>query len=170
MGNRTMPSSPSASPLTGRRVLIYLIAFFAVVVGANMVMVKLAIDTLPGTEVDSAYRASLTYNAEISAARAQAARGWRVGAHVERGPDQRASVRIEARDAGNALVSGVAFFARLARPTDKRADRIVALAERESGIYRGEAEDVAPGQWDLIIEADRGAERVFLSRNRVLLP
>jgi hypothetical protein len=44
------------------------------------------------------------------------------------------------------------------------------LSEREAGVYRGETEDVAAGQWDLVIEADRGSERLFLSRNRVLLP
>jgi nitrogen fixation protein FixH len=156
-------------PLTGRAVLGYLLAFFAVVGGANLALVKFAVDTLPGTEVDSAYRASLGFNAEVNAAREQARRSWRVAAHVERDADSRASVRIEARDAANAPVSGVTFFARLARPTDKRADHKVALAERGGGVYRGEAADVAPGQWDLIIEADRGAERVFLSRNRVVL-
>jgi nitrogen fixation protein FixH len=164
-----MQSSSTESILTGRRVLIYLLAFFAVVVGVNGVMIKFAIDTLPGTEVDSAYRASLGFNAEISAARAQAQRGWRVDAHVERGADQRAVVRIEARDAQNVPVSGVAFLARLARPTDKRSDRPVTLVEREAGIYRGEASEVPPGQWDLVIEADRGSERVFFSRNRVVL-
>lgn len=164
-----MRSTSAETPLTGRRVLVYLLAFFAVVFVANGVMIKLAIDTLPGTEVDSAYRASLAFNSEISAARAQAARGWQVQAQVERGPDQRAAVRIEARDARNLPVSGVAFVATLARPIDKRADRPLTLAEREAGVYRGEAVDVAAGQWDLIIEADRGSERVFLSRNRVVL-
>ncbi len=157
-------------PLTGRTVLIWLIAFFGVVFGVNLLMAKLALDTLSGTEVDSAYQASLAYNREISAARAQAERHWRVGAHVERDADQHARVRVEARDADGAPLSGIAFSARLARPTDKRADRMVALAERESGVYRGEAADVGEGQWDLIIEADRGEERVFLSRNRVVLP
>jgi len=156
-------------PLTGRTVLFCLLAFFGVVIGVNMVMMKLAIDTLPGTEVDSAYRASLAFNSEISAAREQAARNWRVAAHVERSLDGHATVQVEAHDRDGAPVSGLAFSGRLMRPIDKRADRALALAERESGIYRGGAADVAPGQWDLVIEADRGGERLFLSRNRVML-
>ena len=36
-----------------------LVAFFGVVIGVNLVMMRLAIKTLPGTEVDSAYSASL---------------------------------------------------------------------------------------------------------------
>ena len=49
----------SPSPLTGRKVLLMLVAFFGVVIGVNVIMMKLAIQTLPGTEVDSAYSASL---------------------------------------------------------------------------------------------------------------
>lgn len=164
--------TPAAAgrPLTGTRVLIYLLAFFGVVIGVNGVMMTLAVETLPGTEVDSPYRASLAYNGEIAAAQAQAARAWRVAAHVERQPDSRASVRIEARDAADTPISGLAVTARLARPTDKREDRPVSVVERGIGIYRGEAVDVPSGQWDLVIEAERGGDRVYLSRNRVVLP
>ncbi len=160
---------PGGKLLTGRVVLIWLLAFFGVVIGVNLTMMTLAIDTLPGTEVDSPYAAGNAYNQELNAARAQAARHWRVGAHVERLADGGASVRVEARDAEDAPLTGVAFTARLARPIDKRADRVVELSDRGTGVFRGAAEDVPPGQWDLIIEADRGSERVFLSRNRVVL-
>ena len=51
-------------PLTGRMVLLCLIAFFGTVIGVNMLMMKFAIDTLSGTEVDSAYRASRGYTAK----------------------------------------------------------------------------------------------------------
>jgi nitrogen fixation protein FixH len=146
-----------------------MLAFFGVVIGVNAVMIKLAIDTLPGTEVDSAYAASLSYNAEIRAAHDQDGRGWRVVGKVERSPDGAAAVRVEARDARNAPVSGVAFAARLSRPTDRRGDRTVALGEREAGLFAGRAFDVAAGQWDLVLEATNGSERVFLSRNRLTL-
>jgi nitrogen fixation protein FixH len=146
-----------------------LVAFFGIVIGVNSVALKLAIDTLPGTDVDSAYRASLAYNAEIEAAAAQAARGWSVLGQVERGADGHAAVMVEARDAGNAPLIGLAVSAQLSRPTDKRADRTTFLVERESGVYLGTVRDLAPGQWDLVIAAERGTERLFLSRNRVVL-
>src|SRR4051812_50022531 len=78
-------SLASPRPLTGRKVLLMLVAFFAVVIGVNVVMMRLAIQTLPGTEVDSAYSASLAYENEIVAAQDQNARKWKVDAHVERG-------------------------------------------------------------------------------------
>ena len=74
----------SPRPLTGRMVLFSLLTFFGVVIGVNVIMMRLAIQTLPGTDVDSAYSASLAYEKEISAARDQNARNWKVDAHVER--------------------------------------------------------------------------------------
>lgn len=155
--------------LTGRTVFVCLLAFFGVVIGINLVMMKLAMDTLPGTEVDSAYRASLAFNSDIAAARAQDRRGWRVNAHVERSADGIAVVALEARDRAGAPLSGIDFTARLARPTDKRADRIVALAARGSGAFRGAASGIEPGQWDLVIEAEGASGRLFLSTTRVIL-
>jgi nitrogen fixation protein FixH len=155
--------------LTGRTVLFGLIAFFGVVIAANVTLTVFAVGTMPGTEVASAYSAGLVYNNEIGAARAQAARHWRVAAHVERLGDGHALVRIDARDGRGAPLVGLAFVARLMRPTDQHADRAFALSERESGIYRGAAADVAPGLWELVIEASRGNRRVFLSRNRLVL-
>jgi nitrogen fixation protein FixH len=63
-------------PLTGGKVLLMLGAFFGVVIAVNMVMMRFAIQTLPGTEVDSAYSASLAYEKEIATARDQSARMW----------------------------------------------------------------------------------------------
>lgn len=100
-------TSSTARPITGRFVLITTVAFFAVVISVNMVMMRFAITTLPGTEVDSAYSASLAYQREILAARQQNERGWQVQAHIERRPDGAAAVAIEARDHAGAPLAGL---------------------------------------------------------------
>jgi nitrogen fixation protein FixH len=165
-----MLSRRKPSPqLTGRMVLAMLIAFFGIVIGVNVVMMKLAIATLPGTEVDSAYSASLGYEKEIVSARDQNARRWQVDAHIERDPDGAAVLQVNARDHAGRPVPGLSFRSRLERPADKRADLEVALTEVGIGNYRGTAGAVAPGQWDLVLEGAAGGERMFLSRNRVLL-
>jgi nitrogen fixation protein FixH len=164
-------TGPAASgrPITGRTVFIATVSFFAVVMAVNLVMIKFALETLPGTEVDSAYSASLSYGAQIKAAQAQAERQWHVNAHIERHADGQALVRVEARDRNGAPLVGLAFSGRLERPADKRGDKAIVLAEVEGGVYRGAVPDVAPGQWDLVLESDAKGERMFLSRNRVLL-
>jgi nitrogen fixation protein FixH len=160
---------PGRPGLSGRTVLFALIGFFAVVIGVNVTMMTLAISTMPGTEVESPYLAGIKYNAEISAARAQAARGWRMTSHVDRTGDGRAVVTIEARDRNGTPLAGLALSAKLARPTDKRVDRTFALAERSAGRYSGDAVDVVAGIWDLEVKADRGGERLFRSKNRITL-
>jgi nitrogen fixation protein FixH len=159
----------ASKPLTGTKVLLMLVAFFGIVIGVNMTMMKLAIATLPGTDVDSPYAAGLTYDREISAAQDQAARKWKVNAHIERSSDGGAVLRVEARDGGGQPVSGLKFGGRLERPTDKRADLQLELREDGIGSYRGTAGSVAPGQWDLVIEGEARGARVFMSRNRVIL-
>ncbi|RXH11653.1 FixH family protein [Bradyrhizobium guangzhouense] len=159
----------ATKPLTGTKVFLMLVAFFGVVIGVNVTMMKLAIATLPGTDVDSPYAAGLAYEREITAAQDQTARKWQVNAHIERRADGNALLQVEARDAAGRPLSGLKFGGRLERPTDKRADLAVDLAEAGIGIYRGNAAAVAPGLWDLVIEGDAKGERVFLSRNRVIL-
>jgi nitrogen fixation protein FixH len=164
-----MSTRISERRLTGRKVLAMLIAFFGIVIGVNVTMAKLAIKTLPGTDVDSAYTASLGYEKEIVAARDQSARNWKVDAHIERLAGGAALLQVEARDRDGRPVTGLKFQGRFERPTDKRADLAIALAEVGIGIYRGRLDAVAPGQWDLVLEGDNASGRMFLSKNRVLL-
>jgi nitrogen fixation protein FixH len=164
-----MNRSQAPRPLTGRKVLLMLVAFFGVVIGVNLVMMRLAIQTLPGTEVDSAYSASLAYKKEITAAHDQNARNWKVDAHVERSGQGGATLEIEARDSSGRPMSGLKFQGRFERPTDRRADLPVILAEVGIGIYRGSALTIAAGQWDLVLEGVAAGQRMFLSKNRVLL-
>ena len=165
----TTSIKPAGRPITGRFVLIVVVSFFAVVIGVNVVMMRLAIATLPGTEVDSAYSASLAYQKDIQAARQQDGRNWKVDAHIERGRDGTARLGLEARAPDGQPLAGLSVFGRLERPTDRRADQTFEVSESGGGGYAGIARGVAPGQWDLVIEADRDGQRMFLSRNRVVL-
>jgi nitrogen fixation protein FixH len=164
-----MSSARRPRPLTGRFVLITMIAFFTIVMGVNVVMIRLAVATLPGTEVDSAYAASLAYQREINAAHQQQARSWQVEAHLVRKGDGTATLDLRARDRNAVPVTGAVFSARLERPADRRADRAIDVVDIRGGQYRGTAEDVAAGQWDLVIEADADGKRMFLSKSRIVL-
>jgi nitrogen fixation protein FixH len=150
-------------------VLAALLAFFGVVIGVNGVMIALAIGTMPGLENEKPYLAGVAYNTEIEAARAQAGRNWTVASHIARNALGRATVRVTARGADGAPVDGLAVAVRLLRPADQRGDRSIALAERGPGTYEGEATGVGAGAWDVEIEAARGSERLFRSRNRIVM-
>jgi nitrogen fixation protein FixH len=156
-------------PVTARTVLLSLLGFFGVVIGVNAVMITLAVSTMPGLETEQPYQTGIGYNAEIEAARAQAARQWTVLGLIDRDAAGQTAVEIHMRDATQAPIGGLAVSVRLMRQTDGRADHAVSLGERQKGIYLGAAAGVTPGVWDVEIEANRGEERVFRSKNRIML-
>lgn len=61
---------------TGRHMLIYILAFFAVVIGVNITMAMLARKSWTGLVVENTYVASQQFNEEARKGRAQAALGW----------------------------------------------------------------------------------------------
>jgi nitrogen fixation protein FixH len=154
--------------ITGRMVLICLVAFFAVVAGVNFILVEAAISTFGGLETDSSYRAGLAFSGEIAAAQAQEARHWRVGAKILPANDGSTIVEMSVQDATGQSLAGLDAVVRLAHPTDRRLDHALAMHEDSPGRFRGNTTP-AKGEWDLIIELSRGEERLFRSRNRVSL-
>jgi nitrogen fixation protein FixH len=163
----TADENARARPLTGRAVLLWVMAFFATISIANAIMIRAAVTTFGGVETGSAYRAGRMFEHEVEAARAQEARHWQVKANVRR-LGEAALIEIEARDAAGQPLSGLEASAALHHPTNARADHIVPLAESAPGRFSGTAA-TAPGQWDALIDLARDGERVFRSRNRVVL-
>lgn len=158
--------------VTGRTVLVCFVAFFAVVFGVNGFMIRAAVSTFGGVETESSYKAGLAFSREVAAARAQDSRHWDVQITVTRvtivpGRDGQ-RVQINARDADGRLLSGLTAVIRFNHPTDRRSDVSVDAQEVAPGRFAGTAGPAA-GQWDLVVELLRGEERVFLSKNRVLV-
>jgi len=159
----------TASPrqLTGRTVLLCLMAFFAVVSIANAILIRAATSTFGGVETSSSYQAGLAFARETAAAHAQDELHWLVRANVRPAGGQTV-VTVDATDTGGRPLTGLQATARLAHPTNARSDKAVTLGESTSGRFAGTTEIMA-GQWDLIIELSRDGQRMFRSRNRVVL-
>ena len=149
-------------------VLVGLLAFFGVVLGANGLLVHKALSTFGGIETDSSYRAGQLFERDVAMARAQDAQHWRVEASVTPAADGSALLAIVAHDGAGLAVAGIDATATFERPTDRRLDRSVAVSEDAPGHFRGSAA-ISPGQWDLVIELTRQGERQFRSRNRIVL-
>ena len=168
MSNECLSHSSPPRELTGRMVLVGLLAFFAVVVGANGMLVHEALSTFGGVETDSSYRAGQLFERDVAMARAQDAQHWRVEASVTPAADGSALLDIVALDGAGLAVAGIAATARFERPTDRRLDRSAAVSEDKPGHFRGSVA-ISPGQWDLVIELTRQGERQFRSKNRIVL-
>ena len=154
--------------LTGAKVLLWLVAFFAVVFIVNGVMVRAAISTFGGGDTISSYKAGLQFEHEVGVAERQAARHWQVAGHLARDGAGEAVLEVTARDAQGAPLSGLTADARLMHPADDRLDHVIPVRELAAGVFHG-ATAAHSGQWELIVDLYRGQERVFRSRSRVTL-
>ena len=154
--------------LTGRMVLAMMVAFFAVIIGVNAFMAHEALSTFRGVDADSAYKAGQQFEQEVAAAQAQEAEHWQVDAKVTAAVDGAVLLDVSVRDAFGKPPSGLAATALFARPIDRRLDRSMAVNEDAPGHFHGNAV-IAAGQWDLILEFSRQGDRLFRSKNRVII-
>jgi len=162
------PCGAPRKPLTGWTVLLYLVGFFAAVMGANGIMAYAALTTMRGTDTASTYQAGRLFEQDVAMAKAQDARHWQVNAKITPASGEQKRLDVDARDAAGRPLSGVALSAVFERPTDRRLDQSVTIAEEEPGHFHGSVA-IAPGQWDLVIALTRAGEPMFRSRNRIVL-
>jgi nitrogen fixation protein FixH len=154
--------------LTGRAVLIWLLAFFGLVFAVNGWLVQAATSTFGGLDTPSSYKAGLMFESEIARAERQQALHWRVDGKLTRDRAGEAVLDVSVRDAQGQPVGGLTADARLEHPANARFDEVIQLAKTGAGAFHGVARGRA-GQWDLVVDFYRGGERMFRSRSRVNL-
>jgi nitrogen fixation protein FixH len=149
-------------------VLFCLVAFFAVVVGVNAVMIGAAVTTFSGVETRNAYQAGVAFAREEAAAEAQESRHWRVNSSLRSEANGLAQVELSAQDRSGQPLAGLEATVSLIHPNDRRLDRPVTMLANAPGRFSGV---VTPsrGQWDLVIELSRDGERLFRSKERIIL-
>lgn len=160
----------ASRPITGVLVLATLVAFFGTIASINGTMVYFALSTFRGEVESHPYEHGLAYDKDIAAAQTQDKLRWRVAARVgSADPVGIKTVEAVFRDSNDRALAGLTVVGRLEFATDMARDRTLTLTETAPGVYRG-AIAVASGQWDLVIEANRGARLVFRSRSRITIP
>src|SRR5262245_66643861 len=104
------PGCP-AKEVTGRMVLICLVAFFAIVAGVNGIMIKAAVSTFGGVETANSYQAGLAFAREIAAVESQDALHWDVRGSLT---SDAGGTRLEvtAADASGKALTGLEATAR----------------------------------------------------------
>ena len=137
------------APLTGRHVLFFIIAFFAVVFAVNGVFLYVSLQTHPGVTSSDAYRKGLHFNVELDRADRQNARGWKSDIGVGGGV-----LEIALSDSARRPLSGLTVRAIARRPVHDRADTDLILHEAEAGRYRA-TQPLPLGRWELVITALR---------------
>jgi nitrogen fixation protein FixH len=163
MMNEESDYRPGGRALTGRKVLLILVAFFGVMLAVNFVFATYAVKTFSGIDADNPYDTGLAYNKEIAAAKAQLALGWTVD--LTRTPDAGATqITVTVKDRDGRPVSGLDVGMHFYYPATRKLDRQIAAAELADGVYSGAA-PLTSGRWDVEIDLTRNGERLFRTRN-----
>jgi len=127
---------------TGRKMLLIMVAFFAVIISVNVYMAFSAVSTFPGLEVDNSYVASQQFN---DRANAQRELGWEASVAYDAGE------LVLQLQGENGVVLPNSIVAKVGRPTFAGDD--MDLTFRLVGDeYRAEAE-LAAGPWRLFLDA-----------------
>jgi hypothetical protein len=160
--------SPTGFRLTGRMVLLILIAFFGVVIVVNLFMAYVAVNTFSGLQSQRPYETGLEFNRTIKNAGVQQEQHWQVTSHYERMKDGRVSLKLSLRDKNGQPVDGTTSKVSLLSPVNALRDVVFDLSPQGAGDFTGTAVADA-GQWDLVIEVKQGTAEVFRSVSRVSL-
>lgn len=145
-------------PLTGRTVLIIVVSAFSVIVAANLTLAFSAVWTFPGLETKNSYVASQHFDADRTA---QEALGWTVSAQIADGQVALSILDAKGRPADARIVE-----ATLGRATHVGEDRTLVFSDK-AGLFLADAEDLAPGNWNIRLRAEAPDGTAF--RQRVVL-
>jgi nitrogen fixation protein FixH len=142
--------------LTGRSVLLVLLAFFGVTLLANGALVFTALESWSGLTGPRPYERGLAYNRALEAARAQSALGWQVKSDFAATGPRAGMLSVEARDATGVAIEGAVVRAFIVRPTQTGHDFDVELTPREAGRYGRAVVFPLAGQWQVSLEIAAG--------------
>lgn len=147
------------------------VAMFGVVLLANGVMIWTALGTWRGLSTESPWEAGARYNATLDAQAAQDALGWDLDVAVARQTGTTVRVRVALHDAEGAPLAAERVTVGFVRPTHEGYDTTARLSPSGApGRYVGHAEVPLDGLWDLRIAAERGADRLHVTRRVTLHP
>ena len=154
--------------LTGRMVLLILVAFFGVVIAVNLYMAYEAVNTFSGMQSQRPYETGLDFNRTLKNAHVQQEQHWQVTSHYERLADGHVALKLSLRDGQGKPVDGTMAKVSLLSPVNALKDAVFDLTPQGTGEFIGTALAEA-GQWDLVIEVKRDQVEVFRSVSRVSL-
>jgi nitrogen fixation protein FixH len=140
--------------ITGKHVLIGMVAAFGVIIAVNMTLAFKAVGTFPGLEVKNSYVASQSFDARRAA---QDALGWDVAAEIDEG-----MLKIKIVDSDGAPVEPQTISAMLGRPTIARDDRVLDL-QGARGVFLAEVQP-EPGAWIIKLNATSASGVEFSKR------
>lgn len=131
--------------ITGRKVLVFMVGAFGLIIAVNVLMAYKAISTFPGLEVENSYVASQTWDAEN---KAQKALGWTLTHAYDLTTRE---LRLTFADASGAPVDLASLEVLVGRTTEASEDQTPDFV-RVGADYVARA-TLNPGKWMMRVVA-----------------
>lgn len=151
--------------LKGWHVLAILLGFFGTVIAVNVTMATLAIRTFSGLDGNDSYQRGLDYNKTIAEQAEQQRLGWSNAMTFTADGN---AVRLTLTDRQAHPVEGLAVAGTIGRGATDRFDRGLVFHEAAAGIYEAPLNALAPGTWQVSLEA-KGAAGTYRLKERLWL-
>jgi nitrogen fixation protein FixH len=145
------------------------VVFFAVVFGANGMLVYFAAASWTGLETKEYYIKGLTYNRTLEDVARQRELGWKGKLALRSAAKGGHELVVELRDAKGRGLSGGTVQADFVRPTHTGYDFSVDLADRGKGRYRAAVAPPLLGQWDVRVTV-RHPYGAYRMTQRLIVP
>lgn len=139
--------------LTGRGVLLWLLAFFGVVMGVNAWFVTVSATTFRGEDEQKPYLQGVEYNDTLARRAEQKKLGWQATIAADRLAQGlvRVTVHVEGRGTQDLALTG-----ELRHPADENRDRPLKFTRAGEGLYQADLKGVPSGLWDVFVQAGHG--------------
>lgn len=141
----------TTGPFTGKHFIAIMVAFFAVVVGVNLIMARAASATFGGGVVENTYVASQEFNGWLEQSRQEKALGW--AAQADRLPDGRLAVTMT-----GAPADGLGLTAIARHPLGRAPDQALRFERQADGRFVSTT-PLPSGRWRVRLEALAGSQR-----------
>lgn len=132
----TSNGSKTGRELTGRHVLLAVIAFFGVLILINGVFIYAAVGTFRGEDVARSYRQGLDYNQTLEVRRNQAALGWSAEIQTETLPNEVRRITFILTDERGEAIFYDRIQGRLRHPVDSSLDIPFETSTNMSGAIK----------------------------------
>ncbi len=150
-----------------------LFIFMGVVLAANGTLIYFAFKTRPNLVVSDYYERGKNYEARLNLKnRMKKDLGWRMdeGGKIAASAGRPASVTVTITDKDGLPAAPEAVKLYAYRPSDARHDFELPMTKTGNGQFVVDAVFPLKGVWDLIIEAEKGDERMNIARRITVLP
>lgn len=146
------------------------VAFFGVVLAANVTMIVIAFWSWTGVETDRGWRSGLAYKRALEAERAQMTLGWDAALDFEQQGEREATIGLTLEDRHGNPIEDAHVEARFIRPTHDGYDFAADVPRYRGGTYQAEVELPLAGQWDVRVAATAGGDTYRLRKRVHLRP